>query len=298
MVVLVLYVPLIFIHPLSPYVVVLWIGGLVVINRLRPIWLLPLLAVIAIFYLVPNLGYVNRTYGVFKAFGNIANNIATRTATTVAGGGIKPTLGPNHFVEPIIVTLLCILGIIGIVVRIRQGRNYLSMLVLLGAPLIVVFAVSYGNEGINRVWLFAYPWLGCFISLILWPDPVFEEGLLREDWRLSKRLARGGGHSHTASRPEQKARLFGSKCTVASVLILTAMLSIVLSYSQNEIYQVAPADVAAASYFYQHAPAGIAFFIDGGFPTLIGARYGTFMVYSDGHYYNLELADHPEFGSC
>jgi len=169
------------------------------------------------------------------------------------------------------------------------------MLALIGAPILIVFGVTYGNEGINRVWLFAYPWLACSIALALWPEPEFEEHLPPTDWLLFRRFARRiYRHSSRSLGTLSQVGIDGAKWISALVLMVTAGLSIVLSYSQNEIYQVAPADVQAATYFYQHAPAGVAYFVDGGFPTEIGARYATFMGHGGGRYYTLELSDFPE----
>jgi hypothetical protein len=294
-VLLLLYVPLVFMHPLSPYIVVLWVVALTLVNRVRPLWLAPLLALLAVGFLIPNLSYINKQYGISKAFGNLENNVLPNAPSLARGGSfLQANLGPNLYAEPIIVGLLIVLGLIGIGIRIRQGKGSILMLALLMAPLIIVLGVTYGNEAITRVWLFSYPWLACFISLALWPDPEFEDGLPAEEWSVLKRLARKE-NEHRSRVPQalSHVRLVGARWITAAVLIVTAGLSIVLNYSQNEIYQVAPSELRAAVHFYGSAPAGVAYYVDPGFPLSVGARYPSFKGEGGGRYYDLFLVKYP-----
>ena len=73
---MVLYGVLTFTHELSPYLLALQMGALAALRLVRPRWLPPALAAIAVAYLVPRFAFVNSHYGLLNSFGSFFSNAA------------------------------------------------------------------------------------------------------------------------------------------------------------------------------------------------------------------------------
>jgi hypothetical protein len=151
-------------HQLTPYVLLLQLGGLAVLGLLRPSWVVVGAAVCTIGYLLPNFDYVVHTFGLLSAPDPLAN----ATASTVRGA---PTFEQNVIKGAALLALLLtfLLGAVGVVRRARRGyvRQALVVAVLAFVPPFTLVAQSYGGEARLRVLLYALPWC-CAAAMWCW----------------------------------------------------------------------------------------------------------------------------------
>jgi hypothetical protein len=143
-------------HELSPYIIIIQVAMLVVIRSARPAWVAPLLAIIAVGYLLPNISFVNSHYGLFSSIGNFFGNVQTPSAKHAL-----PTPESRKVVADCADLLslgIWALALVGAWRRRKARRMVLTLLVLTFSPILVLFGGGYGNEGILRVFLFSLPW--------------------------------------------------------------------------------------------------------------------------------------------
>lgn len=248
---LAVFVPLVISHPLTPYVVVLELGALTLVNRVRPLWLPVILGAVTLAYLIPNLGFLTSRHEFLAGLGGIAANAAP-TPTSPAG-----PLGPNHIVIPVMVILLYGLAAVGAFIRYRAHRDVRTFAALAVTPLFIVALVHYGTETLYRSILFSTPWTACIAASVIGP------ARLKEAAHRRKALIR---------------RSVGIRvgATFAVMAILAALL-LVVENSQNELYQVSPGDIGAAQWLNKQPP-GVAIYLNGEFPARIGGRYDKFLA--------------------
>jgi hypothetical protein len=144
-------------HQLTPYVLLLQLGGLMVAGYLRPWWLAILTGVVTIGYLIPNLSYVIDTFGIFDAPDPLANATQKNVeGTPLLEGRLILYAGALCFLS------VFVLAIIGIARRARQGyvRGATVLAMLAFASPGMLAGQSYGGEARLRVLLYALPW-GC-----------------------------------------------------------------------------------------------------------------------------------------
>jgi hypothetical protein len=252
---------LVLIHQITPYVVVFQVAALTLFGLLKPRWLVWAMAAIAVAYLAPRFNYVNHNYHIFSSIAKFLHNLST------------PNIGePTSLWEPgrrltdeasLALSLgLWAIGIVGVVRRRRQGRSTLNLALLAAAPALLVFFLSYGGEGVLRVYLFSLPWTATLAASAL------EPGLA---WNPAARWA---------------SRL-------APLLLATALV-VPATFFPAETNVIPPGEVAASNYFYTHAPRGttlVAF--AHGFPIDVNANYAYY-----GHpkkYLDPNLLTNPDF---
>lgn len=120
--------------------------------------------------------------------------------------------------------LIALLGAFGFFQRLRKGHLDLPVLLLAGAPIIVLFLNSYGGEALFRVYFFSVPYLSFLAAgAIISSD---EEKLKGSWWRP---IAVGG----------------------LSLVLLTSFLF--AYYGKEKQYSFTHAEVEAAEYLYSHA---------------------------------------------
>lgn len=249
--VLMMFVPLVFAHPLSPYVVVLELGALTVVNRIRPIWLVAVLGAIAVVYLAPNLSFLSSRHENITGPAGLVQN----AGPPVVGGLIH--LGPNHIAIPAITLALYGLAGLGAFYRWRHRRDVRTMAVLAVTPLLLIGLVHYGSETLYRSLLFATPWAACLGASAIWP--VGRKAVVRP-------------HDHTRRHSPVSIRIGATFLTTA----ILAVLCIVISNSQDEFYSVSPSDLASAQWLNGQKP-GVAIYLNTEFPARIGDRYDRFL---------------------
>ena len=242
-------------HQLSPFLVLLGVGLLVVGGMVRPRWVAAVLAALALGYLAAHLGYL-RSEGhlagspfspreIIKALSNPFDNAHSQgfqTAHPMPGRRLT-ALG-----APALILGLWVLGSIGALRRLRGGRRTLLLAVLAASPALIAMGENYGGEAIFRIYLFSLPWTAVLAASALVP-----------------------GRDHP--RP---GRL--------SVLLTGAALATVVGlffsafYGSVELYRVRPGALAASRYFYEHAPPGSALgLVAPNVPGRVAANYDLFV---------------------
>jgi hypothetical protein len=209
-------------HQLSPYLVVGQVAVLVILGLVRPRWIAPLLAAIAVAYLVPRFGLVSGSFNVFESFNIFGNASGNAEAWGSAGQAFSAT---------VVRTLaLAVWGLAAYAVwraRHRLGEVLVPGL-LAAAPFVLLFLQSYGGEAIYRVYLFSVPWCAFLIA-----------GLVLR------------------FRPNRSAVKRAAVWVAAVLALAGGVLGTVQGrHGQLMVDQQSTAEVAAARYLYAHATPG------------------------------------------
>jgi hypothetical protein len=159
-----------FSHQLTPFFTVAALVALVAFNRIRlrglPI-LLGVMAVLWVSYMtVPYLsGHVAQ---LFSEFGQVSGSVGANVTGRLAGS-------PGH---QLVVKLgivfsasIWIAAAIGFLIRFRDGRRDLSMVLLAAAPVPLVAVQAYGGEMVLRLYLFSLPFMAILAAGIVYGRP-------------------------------------------------------------------------------------------------------------------------------
>lgn len=208
-----------FSHQLSPYMIIAAAALLTALGAMRPGWIVGVLALIAGSYLLLRLDFLRAHEGLllsFNLFRNVENSDATpdqgvlgRVITGYAARGLSATIW--------------LLALIGAIRRNRAGASVFAPLVLMLAPVLILFGQQYGGEAIYRVFLFSLPWAACLAAFALAPTALWT-------WWSTARV--------------------GVTLGVMTLLFLQAYFGLA------DINQVRPTELAASDYFYAHARFG------------------------------------------
>jgi hypothetical protein len=166
--IMLIYFVLTFTHELSPYILVVQLGALVVARLLRPGWLPLALAAIAVGYLLPRFTYVNSHYGLLNSIGNFFSNAAPPSFG--AGAVARSQLLIERCAEALSLSMFC-LAVAGAWLSRRSGRTALGLILLAFSPFILLVIQHYGNEGLLRAYLFSLPWTAALAASALASKP-------------------------------------------------------------------------------------------------------------------------------
>ncbi len=245
--ILVLQAVIVVSHQLTPYLAVACLLPLFLIGYFRPMWLGFGLLVIALLFLLPNVGFIQAKFGLFSGFDFFANVTYTPPyAQHVTDASQWHARGVAA-----LSVLTVLLGFAGFVRHARNGNVRTAILVtwLACASVVSLFGQTYGGEGRFRVLLFGLPW---FAIGIAW---LFESGTAR---------ARRGAVLR------------------AVALSVMAVLFVVTSLQQETDNQVPKADAAAAKWLDgQLKPNDLLMGLTGTFPSLIGKNYPILLANAD-----------------
>jgi hypothetical protein len=241
-----------FVHELSPYIVAIQLGALVVIGRVKPWWLIVAMFAIAVGFLAPNFTYVNEAYGLTASIGNFFSNMQ--------GPSVNFTkLGTEAQLVAKAARALSIgmwgLAVIGVIRRLRQGRPTITLAVLAFSPLALLVFLTYGHEGVLRAYLFSLPWTACLAASALRP-------MAEAFWR-----------------PKVILR--------TAALALVIVLFLVAFFGEDGSSVMTPTDMQAAVFLYDHARPGPLMFLNFNFPAPIGPdsyRFNTLASLLDSGY--------------
>ena len=234
----------VFIHQLTPFVVAFQLSVLFVIGRLRPIWVPALAWAMCIGYLIPRLSYVNRTYGLLDSLGQFFSNAQTvaQTQHRPYDLGVRFSAETAHYLTLAVV----LLALIGALRRLHARRPIRAVVALALSPILTLFLTNYGGEAEYRVFFFAVPWLALLAGSAL--------------------VSSGQGSWRAVS-------------VTCGVFALLAALLIPSYFGDDEIYVVPEGEIAAANYFYTHAPDGAALVLAApDFPSRVNGRYSEYLV--------------------
>ncbi len=228
-------------HQLTPYVVLAGVGGLTVLDLVRPRWLLALLAAIAIAYLAPHYELIAHDFGGIFSGGSPIQN-ASGARGTYHGGAEATT-------AQIVRGLAAGMWLLALaaVARWRSALGRIAIPATLAfSPFVILAAQSYGGEAIYRVYLFSAPWCALLIA-----------------WALCEvRLPR---------RAHLRWPIIGGVC----VAVLFAGLQGL--YGPVVVDAFTPGEVTASRWLYAHIPRGslIVLPVDD-FPVLETADYNDY----------------------
>jgi hypothetical protein len=222
-------------HQLTPYVLLLQCGALMLLGVARARWLVVAMGVLTLAYLLPNLGYVTHNFGLFTSL-NPASNIQHGKTTPANVDWFDANAGGLLSVVLIMLMLASAVRL----ARLGLGRKALALLVLAGAPFGILFAQNYGGEASLRVFLFSSPWRDILIALGV----------------------------QTIVRPRLRVAAALATCLVLAYMFIPAF------YGAEDLNIITKGEVAASEYFYAHAPAGsVLILLAPDYPTRSGPRY-------------------------
>ena len=210
-------------HQLSPYLIALSAMALVMLGLIRTWQVVPIFMGIAVLYLLPHYGVVDR-YGVFDGI-NIFHNLLHGTQGVSPATGVSST-GQIFSAEIVQLLSLALWGAAAIAVvasRHRLGPVALPA-VFAFAPFFTLLGQDYGGEAIYRVYLFSSPWCAYLVC------------------RLALQL----------HRIPKAVGIVGATLVVSAA----ALVGIQGEHGQLSFDQYTTTEVQAAEYAYAHAPKG------------------------------------------
>jgi hypothetical protein len=189
LVIIFIFAVLTFTHELSPYMITVQIGILMLLGLLRPRWLPFALGLIAIGFLLPRFGYVNHHFGLLKSLGQFFSNA---TPPAFDRGAVPVS---QDFIErsaEVLSLSMWGLAVVGAWLRRRAGKTVLALVMLAFSPIVLLVLGAYGEEGILRVYLFSLPWTAALVALTLAPSPVWRTlpGKRRKDRKEETKAVR------------------------------------------------------------------------------------------------------------
>lgn len=225
-------------HQLTPYVLVAALVPLLLTGYLRPWWLAVPLAATPLLYLLPNLDYVQQTFGLTTGFDPVSNVTAASTSITIPS--LATTLQSRGVL--VLTGLVAVVALVGLVRSVRSGhaQRALVLLWLAVCPVVLVLGQSYGGEAKFRVVLFSAPFLA--IAAV--------QALHGRRWRL---------------------------VATAALLTVTTALFIGATFQAEQASRTAPSEVAAARWLDGRFAADDSLTTVGAFPAIIGADYPAYL---------------------
>jgi hypothetical protein len=240
-----IYSVLTFTHELSPYMLAVQLGALVVARLLRPRWLPFALAVIAAGYLLPRFSFVNSHYGLLNSIGSFFSNAAPPSFSL---GPVPPSqLLVERSADALSIIMVGLAGV-GAWMHRRSGRAVLGLVFLTFSPAILLAIHGYGSEGILRVYLFALPWTAALAAMAL--------------------AGKTGSH-----RAEHSGRA-ALRAAVALGLVLALFFP--AFFGDDSFNRMPQPEVATVTSFLQSAPAGPIYSAIDNAPLADTARYNLY----------------------
>lgn len=208
-------------HQLTPNVCFEFVTILVIFGYTRwktlPIWMI---AFIVFWILIPAKSYNNEIVkSIFSAYGQVTNNIDSGliNVAQVSSGQVIVSWGGR-----ILTGLIGILGMLGILQRIRYRYFDLPVILFAGLPALTAFVNAYGGELIFRVYFFSLPALSFLAAGLFLPDEHLKTAWIK----------------------------FLLISLTSGVLLIGFLLGY---YGKEQQYYFTQAEVDAAEYVYSHA---------------------------------------------
>jgi hypothetical protein len=236
-----------FTHELSPYLLAVQLGVLMIPRLLRPRWLPFVLAAVALGYMVPHFTFINQNFGILASIGNFFANVAPPSS---AANYIVPPHSEQVIEECQRVLSLSMWGLalVGAWMRRRSKRTVLTLLILAFSPFLLLGLVAYGNEGVLRVYLFSLPWTAALAASAIAPTPSLVRQISDSSWGKP-----GRGHERREKFPIRKI-LDWLRFPLVLAFALTLFFP---SFFGDDTYNVMPAsEVTAMTALQQDYPVG------------------------------------------
>ncbi|HWD96532.1 MAG TPA: hypothetical protein VG246_08945, partial [Acidimicrobiales bacterium] len=221
-------------HQLTPYALLLALTACLFTRRLGRPELIVVVFLFAFGWL--SLGASNYWIGhlaqIFGSIGNLSGTLGANVSKRVTG-----SLSHRLIVDARILETLGLysLGVIG---ALRRRPSSRALEVLAGVPLILLFAQSYGGEGLLRAVLFGLPFISLLAASALLPNRV---GPMRA--LVGKIPFRGAGRRVLSS-------------AVAVVVLVMAFGTVVVRGGNDSYESYTNGEFYAVSYVYNHITPG------------------------------------------
>ena len=267
---LLVFFVLTFTHELSPYLLAVQLGLLMVPRLLRPRWLPLALAAVALGYLLPHFTFVNQNFGILSSLGNFFGNVAPPSSAT---GHLVPPHSVKVIEECQKVLSLSMWGLalVGAWVRRRSKRTVLTLLILAFSPFLLLALIAYGNEGILRVYLFSLPWTAALAASAVAPAPSLVRQI-RSGW--GKRRRRPANSENRDGELSLRRLLDALRIALALAFMLTLFFP---SFFGDDSFNVIPAsEVTAMTSLQQNYPVGPVYSASGNGAEQDTSRYNLF----------------------
>lgn len=226
-------------HQITPFMVVVALGALLVTRRAHSGWLLTATIGLSVAWVVTGARtfVADNARSLTASIGQPADNAGDTLidATQLsANQQLVSTMGR------LAVVVIAVVAIVGVVRQLRARRVRLDALVLAACPLVLVLTNNFDGEIIFRTYLFALPFLAWLAA----------DGI----WGGRSRPAPGRGASPRAPdgvrRPRVRAVLVG---VVAATLLTGSLFGY---YGKDQWYRFSEREVAASGLVLSEAPPG------------------------------------------
>ena len=239
MIVIALFFVIVSSHQLTPYIALAGLACLAALGLLRPRWLVPVLALIAVGFLLPRYHIVSSQYGgLFSGF-NVINNASAPVKVSEPAATFSEHLASG-------LAVMMWLAAIALVLRsVRSPGRVAIPAVLAFSPFLVLLVQSYGGEATYRVVLFSAPWCAYLIANAV-------VGLRWSPLRIA------------------------ATALVPAIVLLAGLQAL---YGPVTVNAFTPAEINASQWLYGHAPAGSSFILAAeNFPVEESARTASYSL--------------------
>ncbi|MHB1087366.1 MAG: hypothetical protein ACYC19_01235 [Acidimicrobiales bacterium] len=221
-------------HQLTPYALIVALGGLLVTRRLGRPELVIIAALFAVGWL--SLGASNYWIGhlndIFGGIGQISSTVGSNVTNRVTGSA------SHRLIVQWRMGIIVMLYLFAVVGSLRRAADSRSLEVLVGAPFVLLAIQNYGGEGLLRVVLFALPFSALLAASALLP-------------RRRAALRR----NHVASRHRTGHRIVAASSV--GVVLLAFSLGTTVVRGGNDAYEAfSLGELAAVNYTYTHSHSG------------------------------------------
>jgi hypothetical protein len=240
-----LFLVLTFTHELSPYILVVQLAALAAFKLLRPRWFPLVLLAIAVAYLAPRFSFVNSRFGLLASIGNFLSN-ATPPALT--RGPVSPSqLVIERCAEALSLGMWALATFAAWRMR-RTGALVRALFLLAFTPFVMLGVLTYGHEGVLRVFLFSLPWSAALSALVIVPSA---EAMHPKAWgRRVTAMLRGPAQRLIKRQPTVDAIRGTLALGVAVALFIPAF------FGDDSFNYMSQADVNVVLGFLRTAPPG------------------------------------------
>jgi hypothetical protein len=211
-------------HQLTPLVLIVATGSLVLTRRITLTRLPVIISVIFVTWIsiAAEPFWRGHLAFLFGGVGNVGGNLGSTTAARSDGGS------EHHLVLTMrfgLTLLLVCLAIVGVVARWREGDRQLRWPLLAFSPFAILATQSYGGEALLRATLFALPWLAALAGMAFFPSQL----------------------RTTSARA----------CVLSAVALCAVTVIFPIARYGNELFEmVPPQEWAGIQWMYSHVPRG------------------------------------------
>lgn len=221
-------------HQLTPYLIVLALGGLLLTRRLGRPEMVVGAAVLtwAWISLGASAFWAGSLSRIFGSFGHVSASLNANVASRVVGSS------SHHFIVETRIASIAVLFVLAVVGALRRSTDDRALEFLTAAPFLTLVAQSYGGEALLRATLFALPFAGLLAASAFAP---------RADGSIAAWITSG------------QARQWPRAASTAGLAFVVLAFAIVFTLDRggNDDYQAyTRGELNATNYVYDHIAPG------------------------------------------